>query len=237
MAVPSRALEPPTGSECITADSAHANPGARESDGTARRGTSYRSTTSASSLASAPILAASPSPRASTFQDSAEKLVTIPPPAHLARHDRSGTPHTTAEVAILGREAAGASATQLSRGRAGSMSVEPNMELQVVSWNVDGWHTIRDQQLRLLDDTGADAALLQEVTPTSLRRLRHAGWHGDSALELVDDNHTKRRGRRPRFACAVLARRDITVVVGASSPQRRRPSEPYWPSYGCETSR
>jgi endonuclease/exonuclease/phosphatase family metal-dependent hydrolase len=92
------------------------------------------------------------------------------------------------------------------------MSVEPNMELQVVSWNVDGWHTIRDQQLRLLDDTGADVALLQEVTPTSLRRLRHAGWHGDSALELVDDDHTERRGRRPRFACAVLARRDITVV-------------------------
>jgi hypothetical protein len=92
------------------------------------------------------------------------------------------------------------------------MSVEASMELQVVSWNVDGCHNICDEQLRLLDDTGADLALLQEVTPTSLRRLRRAGWHGDSALELVDDSHTERGGRRPRFACAVLARRDVAVV-------------------------
>ena len=99
------------------------------------------------------------------------------------------------------------------------------MELRVVGWNLDGWHTIRDEQRRLLDETRADLVLLQEVTPASLDRLRHDGWHGASALELVADNHTERRGARPRFACALLARGDVTVVTsglipGAPSPVR-----------------
>lgn len=86
------------------------------------------------------------------------------------------------------------------------------MELRVVSWNVDGWHTIRDEQLHLLDETRADLALLQEVTPASLDLLRRAAWRGTSALELVTDDHTERRGVRPRFSCAVLARGDVTIV-------------------------
>ena len=99
------------------------------------------------------------------------------------------------------------------------------MELRVASWNVDGWHTMRDEQLRLLDKCGADLALLQEVTPTSLDRLREAGWRGTSALELVADDHTERRGAKPRFACAVLVRGDVTLVAsslvaGAPSPVR-----------------
>jgi len=99
------------------------------------------------------------------------------------------------------------------------------MELRVTSWNLDGWHTIRDEQRRLLDETRADLVLLQEVTPTSLDRLRDDGWHGTSALELVVEDHTERRGARPRFACAVLARGDVTIVMselipGAPSPVR-----------------
>ena len=99
------------------------------------------------------------------------------------------------------------------------------MELRVASWNVDGWHTMRDEQLRLLDESGAHLALLQEVTPTSLDRLREAGWRGTSALELVADDHTERRGAKPRFACAVLVREDVTLVAsslvaGAPSPVR-----------------
>jgi endonuclease/exonuclease/phosphatase family metal-dependent hydrolase len=99
------------------------------------------------------------------------------------------------------------------------------VELRVASWNVDGWHTIRDEQLRLLDASGADLALLEEVTPTSLDRLREAGWHGRSALELVPDGHTERGGATPRFACAVLARTHVKVVssgliAGAASPVR-----------------
>lgn len=86
------------------------------------------------------------------------------------------------------------------------------MELRVVSWNVDGWHTIRDEQLQLLDDTRADVSLLQEVTPASLDLLRRAGWSGTSALELVRDSHVERSGARARFACAVLARGNVTVV-------------------------
>lgn len=99
------------------------------------------------------------------------------------------------------------------------------MELRIASWNVDGWHAMRDEQLRLLDNSGAHLALLQEVTPTSLDRLHEAGWRGTSALELVSDDHTERRGVRPRFACAVLVRGDVTVVAsslvaGAPSPVR-----------------
>ena len=99
------------------------------------------------------------------------------------------------------------------------------MELRVVSWNVDGWHTIRDAQLGLLEDRGAQLALLQEVTPASLDRLRAAGWHGDSALDLLPADHTERAAVRPRFACAVLARAELTVVdsqliPGTSSPVR-----------------
>ena len=99
------------------------------------------------------------------------------------------------------------------------------MELTVVSWNLDGWHTIHDEQLALLDSIGADLALLQEVTPASLQLVREAGWTGRSALELVDDGHTERGGRSPRFACAVLARDPValgsaTLVADAPSPAR-----------------
>ena len=99
------------------------------------------------------------------------------------------------------------------------------MEFTIVSWNLDGWHTIRDEQLALLDSTGADLALLQEVTPASLQLLREAGWTGQSALELVADGHTERGGRSPRFACAVLARGPVTLgaaslLVDAPSPVR-----------------
>ncbi len=99
------------------------------------------------------------------------------------------------------------------------------MEFTIVSWNLDGWHTIHDEQLALLDSTGADLALLQEVTPASLELLREAGWTGQSSLELVADGHAERGGRRPRFACAVLARGPVTLgaaslVAEASSPVR-----------------
>ena len=99
------------------------------------------------------------------------------------------------------------------------------MELTVVSRNLDGWHTIHEEQLTLLDSTGADLALLQEVTPASLQLLREAGWTGQSALELVDGGHTERGGRDPRFACAVLARDWValgsaTLVADAPSPVR-----------------
>ena len=52
------------------------------------------------------------------------------------------------------------------------------MEFTIVSWNLDGWHTIHDEQLALLDSTGADLALFQEVTPASLQLLREAAPPG-----------------------------------------------------------
>ena len=89
------------------------------------------------------------------------------------------------------------------------------MVLTVASWNLDGWHTISDGQLELLDASGAGLLLAQEVTAASLERLREAGWVGASALELLADNHVERGGVRPRFACAVLTRAPVVLVEAA----------------------
>lgn len=95
----------------------------------------------------------------------------------------------------------------------------------VASWNVNGWHTIRDEQLDLLDRTGVEVALLQEVTPASMARLAEAGWHGASALGLLPQDHVEREGVRPRFAAAVVTRGPavvdaVSVVPGAPSAVR-----------------
>ena len=95
----------------------------------------------------------------------------------------------------------------------------------VVGWNVDGWHTISDAQLGLLDDTGTQLVLAQEVTPASLERLREAGWQATASLEPVDGGHVERAGVRPRFGCAVLARGSVRlgaaqVLADAPSPVR-----------------
>ena len=47
--------------------------------------------------------------------------------------------------------------------------MEAHVKFTLASGNLDGWHTIHDEQLALLDSTGADLALLQEVTPESLQ--------------------------------------------------------------------
>jgi hypothetical protein len=97
--------------------------------------------------------------------------------------------------------------------------------LTVVSWNVDGWHMIRDAQVELIDRTGASLALLQEVTPESTEVLRTAGWEIVTALELLPADHVERAGRRPRFSCAVAVRRGLCVtsaevLTDAPSPVR-----------------
>ncbi len=97
--------------------------------------------------------------------------------------------------------------------------------LTVVSWNVDGWHTIRDEQVALIDASGAELLLAQEVTPASADALRGAGWEIVTALELLPEDHVERAGRRPRFSCAVAVRGDLRigstdVLKDVSSPVR-----------------
>jgi len=97
--------------------------------------------------------------------------------------------------------------------------------LTVISWNVDGWHTIRDAQVELIDATGAELALLQEVTPESAEVLRAAGWRIVTSLEMLPADHVERAGRRPRFSCAVAVRGGLRilsseVLADASSPVR-----------------
>jgi endonuclease/exonuclease/phosphatase family metal-dependent hydrolase len=109
--------------------------------------------------------------------------------------------------------------------------------LTVVSWNVDGWHTILDEQIELINRTEADLLLAQEVTPASADVLRRAGWELVTALELLPVSHVERAGRRPRFSCAVAVRGGLrigssAVLTGAPSPVRslvariERPSGP-----------
>ncbi len=97
--------------------------------------------------------------------------------------------------------------------------------LTVISWNVDGWHTIRDAQVELIDATGAELALLQEVTPESAEVLRAAGWRIVTSLEMLPADHVERAGRRPRFSCAVAVRSGLRimhseVLADAPSPVR-----------------
>jgi endonuclease/exonuclease/phosphatase family metal-dependent hydrolase len=94
-----------------------------------------------------------------------------------------------------------------------------------VSWNVDGWHTIRDEQIALIDRTAAELLLAQEVTAASADVLRGAGWEIVTALELLPEDHVERSGRRPRFSCAVAVRGDLrirstAVLKDAPSPVR-----------------
>ncbi len=97
--------------------------------------------------------------------------------------------------------------------------------LTVISWNVDGWHTIRDEQVELIDRTEAELLLAQEVTPASADVLRGAGWEIVTALELLPEAHVERSGRRPRFSCAVAVRGGLriestAVLKDAPSPVR-----------------
>ena len=97
--------------------------------------------------------------------------------------------------------------------------------LSVISWNVDGWHTIRDAQVELIDATGAQLALLQEMTPASADVLRGAGWEIVTSLELLPADHVERQGRRPRFSCAVAVRESLSLrhaEVLAGAPSRAR---------------
>jgi exonuclease III len=94
-----------------------------------------------------------------------------------------------------------------------------------VSWNVDGWHTIRDEQVALIDQTEAELLLAQEVTAASADVLREAGWELVTALQLLPGSHVERSGRRPRFSCAVAVRGDLrirstAVLKDAPSPVR-----------------
>lgn len=96
------------------------------------------------------------------------------------------------------------------------MRERASVELTVVDWNVNGFHTIRDEQLDLLASADADVLLLQEVTAGSVRRLRSYGWHGSTALDVLPNDHTERNGVRPTFSSGVLARSEIGVVNPAT---------------------
>ena len=104
-------------------------------------------------------------------------------------------------------------------------SEPPDRLLSVMTWNIDGWHTIRDAQVNLLDTMGGELALLQEVTPKSADVLRDAGWEIVTALDQLSPTHREREDRRPRFSCGVAARGRLSligahVIADAPSPSR-----------------
>jgi endonuclease/exonuclease/phosphatase family metal-dependent hydrolase len=94
-----------------------------------------------------------------------------------------------------------------------------------MSWHVDGWHAIRDDQVALIDRKGAELALLQEATPGSAGVLRGVGWEIVTVLALLPADHVEREGRRPRFSCAVAVWGGLRIagaepLIEAPSPVR-----------------
>jgi hypothetical protein len=48
--------------------------------------------------------------------------------------------------------------------------------LRIVDWNLNGFHTVTDDQVALLAAYDPDVLTLQEVLPSSCRRLKGAGY-------------------------------------------------------------
>lgn len=96
--------------------------------------------------------------------------------------------------------------------------------LRIVDWNVNGFHTITDEQLALLAEYQPDVLTLQEVLPSSFRRLGEAGYaSGALARDLLGD--PGRGKRRPRFSTGLFAHPPLEIehactLANVPSPKR-----------------
>lgn len=87
------------------------------------------------------------------------------------------------------------------------------MDITVVNWNVNGWHTITNEQVALLERLDWDVLTLQELTPRSYDRLVEAGLgDGQTALDLLSDKKGELRGEPLRFSAALFVRAPLTLA-------------------------
>lgn len=101
------------------------------------------------------------------------------------------------------------------------------MEVSVVDWNLNGWHTIEDEQIDLLRSLDADFMLLQEVTPRSFEKLQRAGFEsGVFAKQHLPEGHRgAAKGSRVRFWAGLFVTqnwevRNAEVLMDLPSPER-----------------
>ena len=102
----------------------------------------------------------------------------------------------------------------------------PQLDITLVDWNVDGWHTITENQVGLLERLDWDVLALQELSPVSRDRLAAARLgEGVLALVLLVDRTSELNGRPLRFSSALLVRsplrlEDPRVLTDAPSKSR-----------------
>lgn len=101
------------------------------------------------------------------------------------------------------------------------------MEVSVVDWNIDGWHTIKDEQIDLLRSLRPDLLLLQEVTPRSFEKLQGGGFgSGVFAKQHLPEGHRgAAKGSRVRFWSGLFVTQDweirnAEVLTHVPSPER-----------------
>ena len=101
------------------------------------------------------------------------------------------------------------------------------MDLVVLDWNVNGWHTLKDDQLRLMRSLNPDVLLLQEVTPRSFDAMVEAGYcNAATSRHLLPEGHVgAAKGSRVRFWAAMFVREDwplrnVRLLAGVPSPER-----------------
>lgn len=96
--------------------------------------------------------------------------------------------------------------------------------LRIVDWNLNGFHRITDDQLALLAGYQPDVLTLQEVLPSSSRRLKKAGYEsGVLARDLLGDPGPGKR--RPRFSTGLFAHPPLELeapctLANVPSPKR-----------------
>lgn len=86
------------------------------------------------------------------------------------------------------------------------------MDVTVVQWNVNGWHTLTNEQLGLLERLDWDVLALQELTPSSRNRLSDSGLgDGVLSLDLLENEMDELHGRPLRFSSALFVRAPLKL--------------------------
>lgn len=97
--------------------------------------------------------------------------------------------------------------------------------LRVVDWNLNGFHTVTDDQLSLLKELDADVLTLQEVLPSSRERLSALGYASSVLARDLPARPDGPGDRSARFCTAIFVRAPLRLtyrrtLAKAPSPKR-----------------
>ncbi len=97
------------------------------------------------------------------------------------------------------------------------------MLLKIGSWNINGWHTITKQQLRLVETAECDFLTLQEVTEESYKALVQSNLYTNSEFSLRLRPPKVSEGKGRRLGCAIFCNHKIIssqLLEEAPLPER-----------------